>query len=95
MGLFDALFGRRGASRRDQSSSASVAKQRLVEVLIQDHVKLTPDAMEAIRMEIIKILSKHLDVDADRLQINIQRGEGGEALVANVPVRRSGVGQRR
>jgi len=56
MGLFDTLFGRRQASRSSQPASASVAKQRLVEVLIQDHVKLTPAAMEAIRQDIVKIL---------------------------------------
>ncbi|MBX5443878.1 cell division topological specificity factor MinE [Sphaerobacter sp.] len=95
MGLFDTLFGRRQASRPSQPASASVAKQRLVEVLIQDHVKLTPAAMEAIRQDIVKILSRHLDIDADALQIHITRGERGESLTANVPVRRSGVPQRR
>lgn len=96
MGILDALFGR-GApqARAPRSASANVAKQRLVEVLVQDHVKLTPEVMEAIRADIIKILSRHLDVDADRLQINITRGERGESLVANVPVRRGGLTQRR
>ncbi|MBX6342084.1 MAG: cell division topological specificity factor MinE [Thermomicrobiaceae bacterium] len=91
MGFLDALFGR---SQPRQTQSASVAKQRLVEVLVQDHVKLTPETMEAIRADIIRILSRHLDVDADRLQINITRSERGEALVANVPVRRAPGGGR-
>ncbi|MDI3339195.1 MAG: cell division topological specificity factor MinE [Sphaerobacter sp.] len=95
MGLFDALFGRRQAVQPARPASASVAKQRLVEVLVQDHIKLTPEAMEAIRQDIIRILSRHLDVDAERLQINITREERGESLTANVPVRRSGVTQRR
>lgn len=107
MGFLDTLLGRgsghgqahgrkpaaRPAPRRS-TGSASVAKQRLVEVLVQDHVKVTPEIMEAIRSDIVKILSRHLDVDAERLQINITRGEGGESLVANVPVRRGGVSTR-
>lgn len=88
MGFLDALFGR-GSGRRN-GRSAQVAKQRLVEVLVQDHVKVTPEVMEAIRADIAKILSRHLDVDAERLQINITRGERGDRLVANVPVRRGG-----
>lgn len=92
MGFMDALFGR-SAPRRGPSS-ANVAKQRLVEVLVQDHVKITPEAMDAIRADILKILSRHLDVDADRLQINLTRTERGDNLVANVPVRRGAGGRR-
>jgi cell division topological specificity factor len=89
MSWLDTLLGRRPAH-----SSASVAKQRLVEVLVQDHVKLTPDVLEAIRRDIIAILERHLDVDADSLQINVTRTERGDNLTANVPVRRP-AGSRR
>lgn len=92
MGFLDTLFGR-NTSRRPQQS-ASVAKQRLVEVLVQDHVKLTPQTMEAIRLEILEILSRHLEIDADKLQINLTRSERGESLVANVPVRRRAPSRR-
>ena len=92
MGILDSLFGRRNAHR--PQGSAQVAKQRLVEVLVYDHVKLTPDVMEAIRNDICRILSRHLDVDADRLEINILRTERGDRFVANVPVRRSGTDAR-
>jgi cell division topological specificity factor len=92
MGFLDNLLGRQ--PRRPATGSANLAKQRLVEVLVQDHVKLTPDVMEAIRVDILRILSRHLDIDADRLQINLTRGERGDNLVANVPVRRS-AGARR
>ncbi len=91
MGFFDTLLGR-SASRRSPTS-ASMAKQRLVEVLVQDHVKITPEVMEAIRSDILQILSRHLDVDADQLQINLTRTDRGDNFVANVPVRR-GAGSR-
>lgn len=96
MGFLNSVFGRGGKKSPPPSphQSAHVAKQRLVEVLVQDHVKLTPDALAAIRADIIRSISRHLDVDADQLQINITRNERGENLVANVPVRRSD-GRRR
>ena len=84
MTWLDTLLG-----RRPQHSSASVAKQRLVEVLVQDHVRLTPEMMDAIRHDIYQILSRHLDIDPNQLDINITRSEHGENLVANVPVRRA------
>ncbi|MBX6752666.1 cell division topological specificity factor MinE [Thermorudis peleae] len=90
MGWLDNLFGRRSQPQR----SAQVAKQRLVEVLVQDHVKLTPEVMEAIRADIYRILSRHLDIDAERLEVRIMRTETGDRLVANVPVRRAGVPRR-
>ncbi|MCS7256856.1 MAG: cell division topological specificity factor MinE, partial [Thermomicrobium sp.] len=55
MGWLDALFGR--GSSRAARGSAQVAKQRLVEVLVYDHVKVTPDVLEAIRSEMCQILS--------------------------------------
>lgn len=84
MGFLDTLFGRREPAAR----SASVAKQRLVEVLVQDHVRVTPQVMEAIRADISRVLSKHLSIDTDQVQVNITRSENGENLIANVPVRR-------
>jgi cell division topological specificity factor len=87
MGFLDSLFGRGSKKSAPPSQSAQVAKQRLVEVLVQDHVKLTPEAMAAIRADIIRSLSRHLDVDAGQLEINIRRSERGEQLVAQVPVR--------
>lgn len=92
MGFLDAIFGRRP---RRPNRSASVAKQRLVEVLVQDHIDLPPDAMEAIRRDIGRIVSKHLEIDVNRLQINIRRNEREERLVADVPVRGSRRGRRR
>lgn len=88
MGWLDTVLG-----RRPPRSSASVAKQRLVEVLVQDHVRLTPEMMDAIRHDIYQILSRHLDIDPNQLDINITRSEHGESLVANVPVRRAAGGR--
>lgn len=92
MGWLDALFGR--STSRTPRGSAQIAKQRLVEVLVYDHVKLTPDVLEAIRREMCAILSRHLEIEPQGIEITIVRGEGGDRLVANVPVRRAGTGSR-
>jgi septum formation topological specificity factor MinE len=41
-----------------------------------------------------EILSRHLEIEPQGIEITIVRGEGGDRLVANVPVRRAGTGSR-
>ncbi|CAN5757661.1 hypothetical protein BH20CHL1_BH20CHL1_06130 [soil metagenome] len=84
MSWLDTLLG-----RRPQHSSASLAKQRLVEVLVQDHVRVTPEMMDAIRHDIYQVIARHRDVDANQPHVNITRSEHGESLVASVPFRRA------
>lgn len=48
MGFFENLFG----GRRDRS--ASVAKQRLMMVLVDDRYKLTPETLEQMKVEIAR-----------------------------------------
>ncbi|HSH83416.1 MAG TPA: cell division topological specificity factor MinE [Herpetosiphonaceae bacterium] len=84
MGFLDALLG-----RRPQTSSA-VAKERLLTVLVHDRVKLTPDMMEAMREEIIAVISKYVDIaDPAAIDVSLMRGESSDHLKADIPVRRS------
>jgi cell division topological specificity factor len=86
MGFFDTLFGRQ--SRQPAPRSAAIAKQRLVEVLVHDHFDLSPQAIESMRRDIIEIISRHLEIDPDKLQIDFRRGDRGERLIADIPVLR-------
>ena len=84
MGFLDALLGRR------QQTSSSVAKERLLTVLVHDRVKLTPDMMDAMRQEIIAVISKYVDIaDPDAIDVSLTRGESNDHLKADIPVRRS------
>jgi cell division topological specificity factor len=87
MGLLDSLFGL-GRDNKNRHSS-SVAKERLQVALISDRVKITPEQMEAIKEEIIKVISRHFDIDQEAMEITW--GERHDRLVANIPVRRSRV----
>lgn len=84
MGFLDTLLGRR------QPASSSVAKERLLTVLVHDRVKLTPDMMEAMREEIIAVISKYVDIaDPDAIEVSLLRGEASDHLKADIPVRRT------
>ncbi len=84
MRFLDTLLGR----QRDDSSA--VARERLLTVLVNDRVKLTPDMMQKMRREIVDVISKYVDVaDPDAIDVSLLRGESNDHLKADIPVRRS------
>ncbi|MGB8643802.1 MAG: cell division topological specificity factor MinE [Anaerolineae bacterium] len=80
MGWLDKLLGR-------SASSAEIAKNRLKVVLSYDRTNLTPDMLTTIQDEIVSAISRHLDIDRDGMTFSTQRGESGDHLVADIPIR--------
>lgn len=84
MGFLDTLLGRR------RETSSTIAKERLLTVLVHDRVKLTPDDMEAMRAEIVAVISKYVDIaDTEAIDVSLLRGEESDHLKADIPVRRT------
>ncbi|MGL5188969.1 MAG: cell division topological specificity factor MinE [Cetobacterium sp.] len=74
----------------NKEKSSSVAKDRLKLVLIHDRAMLTPKTLEALKNEIILVISKYVDIDKDALNIEVsQESETGRetALIANIPIK--------
>lgn len=82
MGFFRNLFSK-------EPSSAQLAKQRLQVVLVQDHLSMAPGTMEAIKTEIMAVISRHLDIDPEGVEVAVERRGHNDELVANIPVRRN------
>jgi cell division topological specificity factor len=82
MGFFRNLFAR-------EPNSAQLAKDRLVKVLVTDHLALTPGTMEAIKLEIMQVISRHLDIDPEGVEVAVERRGHSDELVATLPVRRN------
>ncbi|MFT5584891.1 MAG: cell division topological specificity factor [Cognaticolwellia sp.] len=74
------IFGTQG-SKND-------AKSRLKLLLVHDAVDLTPAEMEAMKAEVIEVMSKYIALDRSEVEFKLERNEGAIALVSNVPVRR-------
>lgn len=74
-------------------SSKDVAKDRLKLLLVSDRANCSPEIMEAIKNDIIQVISKYMDIDASGLEIQITQteSEGGNgsvpALLANIPIK--------
>jgi len=80
------LFGKTKAPK-------DVAKERLKLVLIHDRANVSPQFLEMVKGEIIKVITNYMDIDESALDIQLTRtkSEDGEgvvpALVANIPIR--------
>ena len=76
-----------------RKSSGDVAKDRLKLLLVSDRANCSPDVMELIKNDIIKVISKYMEIDAEGLDIQITQTESDTgngtvpALYANIPIR--------
>lgn len=74
-------------------NSKDVAKERLKLVLIHDRANVSPQFLEMVKSEIIKVINNYMDIDESELDIQLTRtkSEDGErivpALVANIPIK--------
>lgn len=79
---------------RKSRTSKDTAKERLKLVLIHDRANVSPQFLEMIKGEIIKVIQNYMDIDQDALDIQITRTQNEEgdgivpALVANIPIRK-------
>ena len=80
MNLFNRL---RGAA---QPSSRETAKQRLQLVLVHDRSQISPGLIEIIKDEIIAVISKHVDIDREGVQVQFTQAERESRLVADIPL---------
>lgn len=72
-------------------SPKEVAKERLQLILIHDRADFSPDFLEAIKGEILKVISNYAEFDTNDIDVKFTRTEEGEnsspALVASIPIK--------
>ena len=78
-GFFDRFTGR--------NRSAKNAKERLQLVLIHDRTDMTQVELEALRDDILAVISRHVDIDPDAVRIDVERDGREQRLVADIPLR--------
>lgn len=70
-----------------QKRSAESAKERLQLVLIHDRTDLTPAELNTLKDEILEVISRHVDIDSDAVQIAVEHDGRAQRLVADIPLR--------
>jgi len=67
--------------------SAESAKERLQLVLIHDRTDLTPTELTSLKDEILEVISRHIDIDSNAVQIAVEHDGRQQRLVADIPLR--------
>ena len=83
--FFSRIFG-----RSKQESSAEAAKRRLQFVLVHDRINLPPETLQAMKEEILQVISKYVQVAGEAIDIAFQPREGElNLLIAEIPFSKS------
>ncbi len=73
-----------------KKDSGNIAKDRLKLLLISERTSCSPDTMEMIRNDIIRVISKYMDIDCEHIEIQIHTEECDgtiPTLFANIPIK--------
>ena len=69
--------------------SGDVAKERLQLVLIHDRNDIAPEKLEALKVDMVRLLKKYLEIDETGIKMNLERRSRSVALVADIPLKSS------
>lgn len=72
---------------KESMSSKDIARERLRLVLVHDRASMSPDFINELKEELIRVIREFLDIDEESLQVDLANDENSVALVANIPVR--------
>lgn len=71
-----------------EGCSGQVARKRMQFVLMHDRIDITPDMMEALKNDMIKVLSRYMEIECGSVKVDLEQGKDFMALISNVQVKR-------
>jgi len=79
-------------NNKKEESSKDFAKERLKLVLIHDKANVSPQFLEMVKGEIIKVIKQYMEIDESCLDIQLTKTKSDESgrivpmLVTNIPI---------
>lgn len=71
---------------KDRKSSKDIARERLRLVLVHDRASVSPQFMEVLKDDMIKVISNYMDINESEMEVSFTKEDSSVALVANIPV---------
>ena len=65
----------------NKATPKEVAKDRLKLILIHDRGDLAPEILDKIRKEILEVISKYIEIDANDVEISLNKSDDTEGKV--------------
>lgn len=72
--------------RRQEPPSGEIARERLRLVLAHDRANISPGLLEVLKDEIIAVISRHVPIDPEGVQVTYTEGPRVNRLVADIPL---------
>lgn len=66
--------------------SSSTAKERLRLVLMTDHLELAPEMIDAMKRDLVDVISRYVEVDRDKIDVTFEQQDRALAMLANIPI---------
>lgn len=66
-----------------KSSSAGIAKERLQIIVAHQRAK-NADTLPMLKEELMKVISKHLGIEADKIQVELEKRQDASVLELNI-----------
>ncbi len=69
-----------------EKSSSDTARDRLRLVLLSDHLALAPEVVDALRADILAVISKYVEIDSAHADLTFEHRENEVAMLASIPI---------
>ena len=67
-----------------KEQSGKIARDRLKVVLIHDRANISPEVMENLKNDIIKVISNYMEINQQDMEISLADDDDSVALILNL-----------
>ena len=67
-------------------ASSTTARERLRLVLLSDHLQLAPDVVEALKRDLVAVISRYCEIDESHCDVTFEQQDKQVAMLANIPI---------